>query len=575
MLFATINKMIRFILVKKELFLLGIILICAIFFRFYQLGQIPAGLINDEADTGYDAYSILHTGHDQWNKFFPLTNFRGFGDNRPVLYTYLVTPSEKIFGLNAFAVRFPSAILGVLSVVLICFVGKKLFSSDVGLISALLLAVSPWAIGMSRVGIESNAAITLTLGGILAFLNFKKSKVYLIIGVLLLLLALYTYSAYTLFIPLTFLVIFIFLKKQIHFTKGLVAFLIIIFLIFLTPFIISHSAAHTRLSQVGFFNSQDVYGFMSVLNDQIGVCRQNILSIFCKATFNKPELFVSTYIKNYLSHFSLELLFLNGTTTQFAILPQRGLEYLFEAIIFIAGLFAILQERKKERIFVLVLLFLAAVPDAITGAGHYSRSIIMLPFLMLTEAIGFIFLRKLLPKGFPNLILTICIAIIFLYGIGSFWIVYTTYFKNNYSLYSQFGYQDLIQKIIPLQNQYDSVYVSRHLNDTKQYIYYLFYTKYDPRKFQTKQDITYTSAPDGWVSVDRIDNVNFVPMLPTREEISASKKNGLFVSNPVDFPKNIQSVFTVKDLLGNTIFEAVDQKVLVQYYKTHETNENL
>lgn len=88
---------------------MALILCLGVFFRFFQIGQIPAGLTNDEADIGYDAYSILNTGKDQWDAKLPIQSFAGFGDYRPVFYTYLVVPMVKIFGLTNVAVRLPSA----------------------------------------------------------------------------------------------------------------------------------------------------------------------------------------------------------------------------------------------------------------------------------------------------------------------------------------------------------------------------------------------------------------------------------------------------------------------------------
>jgi len=34
--------------------------------RFIGLGTNPAGIVDDEADKAYDAYSLLQTGKDQW-----------------------------------------------------------------------------------------------------------------------------------------------------------------------------------------------------------------------------------------------------------------------------------------------------------------------------------------------------------------------------------------------------------------------------------------------------------------------------------------------------------------------------
>ena len=89
---------------KYSLYLVLVILLAA-FLRFYQLGNIPAGLTNDEANTGYDAYSILLTGKDQWGTFLPITNFKGFGDFPPPIYRYLSVIQIHFLGLNPFAVR--------------------------------------------------------------------------------------------------------------------------------------------------------------------------------------------------------------------------------------------------------------------------------------------------------------------------------------------------------------------------------------------------------------------------------------------------------------------------------------
>src|SRR3989344_4582888 len=100
----------------KNNFILIIIIFLATVLRFYQLGQNPPSLDWDETAHGYNAYSILKTGRDEYGYKLPLS-FRSFDDYKPPIYTYLVVPSVAIFGLNDFAVRFPSAVLGVLAVI--------------------------------------------------------------------------------------------------------------------------------------------------------------------------------------------------------------------------------------------------------------------------------------------------------------------------------------------------------------------------------------------------------------------------------------------------------------------------
>ena len=110
---------------KFKFAILLTIITLAAFLRFYKLGTNPPGLYWDEAVMGYDAYSILKTGKDHHGVTLPLF-FESFGDWKLPGYHYLLIPSISIFGLNEFAVRFPSALLGTLTVFLTYFLTKKL-----------------------------------------------------------------------------------------------------------------------------------------------------------------------------------------------------------------------------------------------------------------------------------------------------------------------------------------------------------------------------------------------------------------------------------------------------------------
>src|SRR3989338_7228573 len=68
----------------------GIIILAALL-RLLWLGSIPAGIYADEASSGYDAFSLLHTGSDRHGEFLPLL-FRSFGDYIPPVYNYSIIP---------------------------------------------------------------------------------------------------------------------------------------------------------------------------------------------------------------------------------------------------------------------------------------------------------------------------------------------------------------------------------------------------------------------------------------------------------------------------------------------------
>src|SRR5438094_6592309 len=103
-------------LFTKTKILFCCILVLSVFLRFYLLGSNPPSIDWDEASLGYNAYSILKTGADEYGNAFPLS-FRSFDDYKPPVYIYLTVPAVAIFGLNEFAVRLPAAVIGVIAVI--------------------------------------------------------------------------------------------------------------------------------------------------------------------------------------------------------------------------------------------------------------------------------------------------------------------------------------------------------------------------------------------------------------------------------------------------------------------------
>lgn len=196
---------------KSFLVLLTIVAVAG-FLRLHQLGQVPPSLDWDEASIGWNAYSILKTGTDEYGKARPVS-IRSFNDYKPPLYVYAAIPSIAIFGLNELAVRLPSALAGILTVVVTFFLVRELTKNNLlGYLATALLAISPWAIQFSRVAFEANLALLFFVSGgffLAKFLNTQKSRYYLIAGILYI-LSIYSYHSSRLVIPLFLFLIFIF-----------------------------------------------------------------------------------------------------------------------------------------------------------------------------------------------------------------------------------------------------------------------------------------------------------------------------------------------------------------------------
>ena len=153
-------------------YILILIMIVAILLRFVQLGNVPASPDWDEAAIGYNAYSILKTGRDEYGAFLPVV-LRSFDDYKPPLYTYLTILPVWIFGLDTWVVRLPAAVLGTLGVLGVYFLVKALLEflnpavrqrwAYLPLIAAFCLAISPWHVLFSRVAFEANVGVTFNI----------------------------------------------------------------------------------------------------------------------------------------------------------------------------------------------------------------------------------------------------------------------------------------------------------------------------------------------------------------------------------------------------------------------------
>ncbi|KKW11355.1 MAG: Oligosaccharyl transferase STT3 subunit [Microgenomates group bacterium GW2011_GWC1_49_7] len=279
----------------------------------------------------------------------------------------------------------------------------------------------------------------------------------------------------------------------------------------------------------------------------------------CRVVFNKYYVFFEKFIDNYIHHFSPNLLSISGTSTQHSILPDRGLLYLVELPLLILGVYTAFRTKSRAGIFITLFLLVSAIPDSITSDGHYGRFFISLPAWQILISLGLVHLSQL---GKAKLLLLPAVSLLYIAEIGSFAFEYTTYFPYRYSMYSHYGYRELVDNIERVAPEYDKIFVSSRANDAKQYIFYLFYTKYDPESFQRGERVEKGIDSLGWVRVERIGSLYFVSTLPPMDKQTSVTDRELLIGAPSEFPKLVYmpTQFVVKDKKGDVLFQAVDKR---------------
>lgn len=450
--------------------------------RIYHLGSIPTSLHVDEVSIGYNAYSILTTGKDEYGVPFPIF-FKAFGEYKSPVQIYSVAPLLALFGRTEFAVRFTSVIYGILSLLAIYFLTKELLRKHVksaeitALLAMLFLAISPWHIHYSRLGWEMSPFIFYTTFGTFLFFRALKRPSLLPLSAASILLAFYSYFAARIFIPLFVLGLCLGNIRYLitHKKESFMSALLILF--FLLPYLqsISSTVALQRWNEVSVFSNHPV-----------------------------PQAALTHIIRNYLLHFSTDFLFVKGDSgmpgqrNTYDSVRGMGELYLWQFPFLIIGIYYLY---KKSRLACFIMLFwFILYPTgsmfAIDANPLARRSVIgVIPFQLVT-AVGFsTFIQRIAASKktvlivFPLLFITI--AATFAYYLFLYFVTYPKYSTGYYGF--QFGAKQIASYYIVRQHQYDSLVISPNIYPIA--IYCKFYTAHDcPRTLVGYPDILYTKS---------------------------------------------------------------------------------
>ncbi|MBM3231351.1 glycosyltransferase family 39 protein [Candidatus Peregrinibacteria bacterium] len=177
-----------------------LILTIGIAIRTWEFGSFPPGLNQDEASTGYDAWSVLHYGIDRNGFRFPMM-FVSWGSGMYALSGYLAWPFMLIGGLNVITVRMPHLVLGILSIVAVYGLALRCIDRKFALIAAFFLAINPWHIMVSRWGLDSNVFPGLFLIAVLLLTASLKKQKLLPLAAVFFALCTYTYGTAYVIVP--------------------------------------------------------------------------------------------------------------------------------------------------------------------------------------------------------------------------------------------------------------------------------------------------------------------------------------------------------------------------------------
>ncbi len=536
---------------KKVLLIL--IFVLAAFLRFFDLSKIPPSLYWDEASLGYNAYSILKTGHDEHGAFMPFTNFAAYGDYKPPLYIYFTVPSVALFGLTEFAIRFPSALFGSLTVLLAYLLSRKIFENekeiikisklgiDIPTLVTFLLAISPWHLQFSRGAFEANLGLFFSTLGIYLFFKFAEGKsIWILFSLMSFLAGMYTFTGQKLFVPFILVILFIEFRQKILSSYKIVLISLIIFAAFFYPlFIFATQTIEGRLR----FEEVTIFRNLEPINDSIRLRSQDNFSWWSNILHNRRFHRTGEYLTHYFDAFNPRFLFTKGDVNPRLSIQDNGELYYFEIFTVLAGIYFLFLKKQKYRFLIIGWLLVSPLgPATARETPHALRMIHILPTFQLISAYGIIqFLSAVKYKKILTFATLLIIAVSFLFYLQNYYFHYSKIYSSDW----QYGYKQAVQAVEPLYNQADQVIVSKSLG--RPYIYFLIYMKIDPLKFQKLGEVTRDKF--FFLDVQSFDKLKFVDSI----DFTQPQGKVLYVTTSPP-PEGVEITSQIKDLNNKPAF---------------------
>lgn len=513
------------------------------FLRIYNISNAPPSLNWDEAAWGYNAYSILQIGKDEYGKIMPIFT-RSFDEYKSTLPMYLMVPSIKLFGLNAFAVRLPSVLIGMASILVVYFLAKEIFDDKrIALISSFLFAIEPWSVHLSRVYYDANEAMFFLLLGLLLFLkSLHKEKLFLW-SIVSFMVSMYTYNSNKILAPLFLAALVILYHKKIFsFSKKTFHLSLVILAIFIIPFIYLAFKGLT-FARVGTTNIFILWPQTQVLRTVLLNSHSHLNGLWNFFIHNNIYYFVWEVVGRYIGYFSPYNLFIREPQEPSTVIAGNSIFYAFEFIPWAVGLFYVFKNTGKYKSIVL-LIVLSVLPAVATWNWFQpGRVMALLACFSIVISVGLNEIFKIMPKKLVNL----CLSAFVIYSLVS--ALYLFESINVYSPYRdsgnyQPGFKETVPEVMKIEENYNQVII-----DTPQaqpYIFYLFYGKYNPKEYLSELDLNYIGTPRKHFDFGKYHfrKINWID--------DKDLKNTLFVGGSNDFP-GVKPLMDIKDKFGNTI----------------------
>lgn len=362
-----------------------LILLIAILY-FARLGSSPPYLSIEEVGTARQSLSIAATGRDLTGRWLPLFVAEpGYEAGRDPIWVYAQAALLKLAPFSEALVRTPSAIAGILNVVLMFLIGRRVFGrSSRAIVAAAVLALTPAHFMQSRIASQQIGPVLFELLWLFFFTRYLESSRPrdLFLAGASLGLGTYAYLPGAIMLPIYFAITIAALTlagpggatpdpavaRPWARTTAVVAAGVAVSLV---PMLLWHVVHPERLRQLTDYYSQNGY------NEDVGA--GGAAAVYWLIT--RLDIWWNTLNPE-------RLLFVGDSDYRFST-RQVGYLLLSGGVLAIAGLANVRRLRPELRVIVVAGLVFAPVPAVLAGSFEIKRWLHVVPYFALLATLGF------------------------------------------------------------------------------------------------------------------------------------------------------------------------------------------
>jgi len=397
----------------KKNYLIVIIVILGLFFRIYNLGEQT--LHTDEAELYLASQNILKSGvpkgfyrvpfyenaylyesNSSMYEFAPTNYYKSDLVLKKGWLPYYLTAFFSLFGKNEFLLRFPFALIGVISLFFFFKLTNLLFNKRTAFIATFFYAISPSLLFYERmVRYYSPMILFIILSTYFYVKAFKedKKKDYFLGAVSLTLLF---YSNVLIFLSLLIVLFIFWFTKKISISRNLI-YSDILILILILPWILGTGFLWKIANEPGSITEPILQSITAGINNNgslyfffyLGLILLLINIFFKKKIHNKMFLW-----KNKSSNYLVLVYLLTFIIVPYLLAPSSSFEEkLFLSLIpfslmVIAKLFDTIMKISDNKVFkyvIIILIIIISLVHIESSFGHKGHNIITLKEILVLE----------------------------------------------------------------------------------------------------------------------------------------------------------------------------------------------